>query len=137
MSIIDLTGRKFRQLTVIAFSRLSVSNIGSRTRFWICQCSCGAVLEVAQSHLTGCKVSRCPECQERHAANPTPKEQVLPDEKIKRHTVEGFCEYFCKNPYMFWDTFGRPYSEEAAIEEFEGIAVFWSKMEKEDILRVG
>lgn len=55
-NIIDLTGKKFGRLTVLA---LSPDRDASGHTQWLCRCSCGTIVEVSQSNLVYGNTSSC------------------------------------------------------------------------------
>lgn len=49
---VDLIGRLFGRLTVIAFAENKRSKVGASIIFWKCQCSCGNIIDIRSSSLT-------------------------------------------------------------------------------------
>lgn len=71
--ILDLVGKKFGRLTVVAKA--------TKSRYWVCKCDCGNENEVRANHLTMGKTVTCGECPIFE----------LPGKKIGKLTV---LEYF-------------------------------------------
>jgi hypothetical protein len=131
----DITGRTFSRLTVLYLHEKKVlfvkgKKIHRAVHMWMCVCTCGRKEPVQQSDLTGKKASRCSKClaKELKAQNKVgngtpqiPRNTAIYRESMNRGTLEGFKRYFKSLPYMFWDTFGHPYSDETAEREFTRI----------------
>lgn len=58
-TIADLTGRKFRMLTVISLSGIRVSSGGQRRREWLCKCECGNEKPISGPCLLSGKTVSC------------------------------------------------------------------------------
>lgn len=114
----DIIGHVYGKLTVTSFAGnvyVTKTAPGRATRTWECVCVCGETVVVTQSDLTGHKVTLCKTCLKKKL-----KALGLSEtETIDRGCFSGFVEYFSKNHLLFWDTFGRPYSEETAREEWD------------------
>lgn len=64
--MIDITDQKFGRLTVLKFSRRE-RFVGGTRLFWVCECECGNITEVAGSHLRNGHTTSCG-CEQRRRA---------------------------------------------------------------------
>lgn len=130
----DIIGHVYGKLTVTSFAGnvyVTKTAPGRATRTWECVCVCGETVVVTQSDLTGHKVTLCKTCLKKNLkkklkalglsehAPYAHRITTIHTETIDRGCFSGFVEYFSKNHLLFWDTFGRPYSEETAREEWD------------------
>jgi hypothetical protein len=56
---VDLTGRAFGRLTVIARALCSTLTSGRRLTAWVCRCACGAVVDVPTQQLASGRTKSC------------------------------------------------------------------------------
>ena len=78
----DLTGKTFGRLTAIR----PVSREGSKKRFWLCKCSCGAETTVEEFHLKSGHTKSCG-CYRREL--PRQRQQDLTGRRYGRLLVLG------------------------------------------------
>lgn len=84
---VNLTGRKFGQLTVIA---LDTEKRSQTTKYWVCECDCGGKISVRGSSLTKKRVTDCG-CRSMdyvflpygsgHKPKPSPPKEPQPERK--------------------------------------------------------
>lgn len=131
---LDLTGQKYGELTVLGFSRVDDSQIGY-PRYWVCECSCGAVIEVQHGNLRSGRSTRCVPCGNRVGSAKVRKHGMSGTRTHQRwshlarfgnrvcekwKTFEGFYEDMGKAPD------DRPYLITPADGEINAETCYWS-----------
>lgn len=100
-ALIDLTNRRFGELTVIGRSSVSVRS----RRKWICRCDCGAIKEVLASSLSCGDVTTCGAHRSkdfvRNLSRPNPSKRKYPegaDTKSRLWTIFRSMHMRCEKP---------------------------------------
>jgi hypothetical protein len=82
----------------------------------------------ARADITGHKRTMCEDCLKKFTAEWKEKGRKTNGyrlqtnlESVNRNQIDGFIRYFKNNHYMFWDIFGRGYSDQVAREEFNKV----------------
>jgi hypothetical protein len=130
----DITGRKYGKLTVMKLHKVERTKKSGGfgygyARYWLCQCICGGKIIVQQSILTAGRTSMCKGCRTKYDAKRKPSDpnkqiKLLDLDTMDRSTPKGVIKYFSMRTILFVDTFGVPYSESTAAEEFNKITTY-------------
>jgi hypothetical protein len=121
-------GQRYGTLVVIEYVG-KVPGDGNRSaRAWRCRCDCGRIEIVFQGRLTGGTSRRCIKCWRKKIQELGISENgLLPGgsiprrigiDTIDRRTWKGFFAYFQQAQHHFTETFGRVFTETAALEEW-------------------
>lgn len=58
-NLIDLTGQRFGNLTVLSKDESYIKPSGQKVTMWKCICSCGKIISVRSEYLRNCSTTSC------------------------------------------------------------------------------
>lgn len=87
-TVIDLTGQKFGNLTVLKQAENYILPSGQTKRQWICQCSCGTICTIQASHLVSGHTKSCG-CLARNELSERRKINIIGNKYGRLTVVEG------------------------------------------------
>lgn len=122
---IDLTGRRFGRLTVVA---LSLKSTGKRT-YWLCQCDCGNSCEPRADALkpeTGSGIAHSCGCLQREIVSQKGRSSVSLKPPFSAVELRDRLSYNPRTGVFLWTGRGLPYAyadKEAGSIEAEGYRV--------------